>query len=1855
MSAEDVSKFPETSRFFGRADCKLENSQQSSDEIPARSIHMNHFNTNSNFLPFSSPQVKTKVNYPVDLFHLLQKITVDDAREPASERDIPVFEYGLHFANDPVLFTETVASIGKKYGAVKFRFSDSNENLFKTYFQINHDVFNFRTNRMLYNPKTNEVESRLRFYTELVRVHTSLLETNTATKSPGYNGDERSESHSKETDIDMAVSEQEATSLPLNETESSTGTFTDTSTSLIKVEPTNGPKEAKPGKSKLPAFLMKLPMMDKRLLDLYDLFRFVMMKGGFNEVIQKKLWAQIGRELGYKGKITSSLSSSLKSSYAKILYPLELELGQKKAAFLFSTNANSLILKETKFPPDPQFPHCVTMKSHTVYPRSVRDSINHTRPVELPSSKGNLRPADLDDHVHKRRKIADTPLALGSAKEFNRSIRLKASKGFLLNEPHLVDIRSPLVLSVKDKADAAKSEEITPTTAAAQINVFLKWIANSMSTLDDSTRLEANGKLASVYTLRQFVEKDAKFQDFLVSNFPENFGPETSVAFTGESMKCLTVAQAEDLYWKILTRDESNGLMDGMKLENGRSLSHIISGSGFPRVGDDFQNFKSHLNNMGFQTNLSTSTTSSAQGETKVKPLELASKSESLFLNCKPYISRTTGTSLSPFNLHNLPVLPDSLLGAYNAADLNNREMANTSLNIGMTYSTENWRCEDHFTHLCNYLFLGGSKRWFFIPELEFEKFEQLVDEIVAEQDKNPEDMRVNKNYAKDSWQLDKLMEVLGTTDESTNLEYDFLLNSLENMVNPYPELRTKHKDPGFQKLIDLQKKRRVLYNQEYVITPEMLTERGIEYTTTIQRPGEFIIKYPKTFSSAISFGFNLSEEVNFATRTWLDYAQEGEDWLKKQGLLPNMLVFRLLINLAQLYESINTDSIPFSGAVYEKALEIYDTLLAKELALRTQIRELCKLKETVIEDRNTSEAESVSDDDLLNAFPSKVVITEIATHYQFVMTIGGFIAYLNLFGSDKEGVPDFLNDSSYSVDLQLFYSDERLKSYQRLLGGYSVNFKEWMKTYDSLISSGEIIPLKTYKSLLADGQKISVALTTGRETFRKFIYGSHENSESTEQENLKAFQQVLNTLQNFVDESTNIIEECQSILALKHQQRIRNGEQSVQLHDYHSNGLEKLIELVDTIPKLIFHVPEFDQIFEFKTEIENFDRACRALIKREQSTMSDLSDMINLGTSFGLKIPSLAFLVRLRDRQKWLQTYDIIVDGGDPFVGKREVFSLKEVTHLRDEGLQILAKSDLDKLKVIDQYVYIGEKYENAVQKYLADNKVLDKVNLSQLEKLIEDMEEKSKMKEDSRLFVTMDTYHQLLDLKAQSKLIDFLQSYASKTHKLFIVRQIVNDLDECGYQYENSALKADVEEAEMWLADVQSSLDRVDTNFGTKSKKKISSQHTRQACNPNVIKKAFDILNKCETSFAGEDADSFAKSSPYLFLKNIEDDENKTPMRYCLCREYEGGTMIECDRCHEWYHVACVSEKSAISEDDEKYSCPECLLLDYYSTRPVYPVFEDKLLDIVLANLILKGEKLHVQPTAEINMLRAIQGLVVRSKEYFTAKLDSSPYAEHKEVYDMFLFRKFFGNPIMVSDIFCRMLDLLKTVDFRLLMTPERESFNVTITTKSSGETKLIDVNGHSLSQTETSGDSLNSNLSNSVTPSTSSENLGCNGNLSASQFESTRDIQAPFSRSHMTGLGITSHLPIAFQKLAAFQNLALFQQSAFRLTKEPEFGEAPVNGGKLEKQLENEKPELKNPELEDPELEGPESENPELENPKLENEVNNERPVNGEHLESENVVNNATLGKGELSQNNEVLGVGEPAPQKEEDGAN
>lgn len=68
----------------------------------------------------------------------------------------------------------------------------------------------------------------------------------------------------------------------------------------------------------------RLPIMAKSVLDLYELYKLVIARGGLVNVINKKLWQEIIKDLNLPSSITSA-AFTLRTQYTKYLYPYESE------------------------------------------------------------------------------------------------------------------------------------------------------------------------------------------------------------------------------------------------------------------------------------------------------------------------------------------------------------------------------------------------------------------------------------------------------------------------------------------------------------------------------------------------------------------------------------------------------------------------------------------------------------------------------------------------------------------------------------------------------------------------------------------------------------------------------------------------------------------------------------------------------------------------------------------------------------------------------------------------------------------------------------------------------------------------------------------------------------------------------------------------------------------------------------------------------------------------------------------------------------------------------------------------------------------------------------------------------------------------------------------------------------------------------------------------------------------------------------------------------------------------------------------------------------------------------------------
>ncbi|KAK7679307.1 hypothetical protein QCA50_017694 [Cerrena zonata] len=231
------------------------------------------------------------------------------------------------------------------------------------------------------------------------------------------------------------------------------------------------------------------------------------------------------------------------------------------------------------------------------------------------------------------------------------------------------------------------------------------------------------------------------------------------------------------------------------------------------------------------------------------------------------------------------------------------------------------------------------------------------------------------------------------------------------------------------------------------------------------------------------------------------------------------------------------------------------------------------------------------------------------------------------------------------------------------------------------------------------------------------------------------------------------------------------------------------------------------------------------------------------------------------------------------------------------------------------------------------------------------------------------------------------------------------------------------------------------------------------RNSLNTDFINFLQMILLKSEFNFA-IDSDVYEKSSSYAVLQEnlnrqaeikqehiVEanhEEKERLPMIYCLCREYEYGTMIECDQCNEWYHNVCVGEPEDDQSDpnaseDDSYSCPICKLIDSNETKDSFLKGQASIEDLIKTVDHIKTFKVH--PSNELTKLNKFIDEMKSNESLFkeiSYKIKGSSVSLKEKISRLkFTLRKLYGAPILIEDLFIALL-----ADTRALLKLDNES---------------------------------------------------------------------------------------------------------------------------------------------------------------------------------------------------------------------
>uniref|UniRef100_A0A673HB94 [histone H3]-trimethyl-L-lysine(4) demethylase n=1 Tax=Sinocyclocheilus rhinocerous TaxID=307959 RepID=A0A673HB94_9TELE len=441
---------------------------------------------------------------------------------------------------------------------------------------------------------------------------------------------------------------------------------------------------------------LKIPNIERRILDLFSLAKIVTEEGGFEAVCKERHWARVAQKLGYPpGK---NIGSLLRSHYERIVYPFELfqsgaSLPPCKPRPYDSDEVDreykphSIPLRQSVPPskmssygrranrlkPEPEpteediekNPELKKLQIYGAGPKMMGLGLvprDKTRKKDVPPPPPNLIVKEDDDdknHTDDPNDSSDEPCT-------KMTMRLRRN----LNNPQFVDSFVCRMCGRGDEdeklllCDGCDDNYhtfclIPPLTDPPKGNWRCpKCVAECKKPAEAFGFEQATRE----YTLQSFGEMADTFKaDYF--NMPVHMVPTELV---------------EKEFWRLVSSIEED-----VTVEYGADIHSKEFGSGFP-----VDNGKRHL-----------------------------SDEEEEYAH-------------SGWNLNVMPVLEQSVLCHINA-DISGMKVP--WLYVGMVFSAFCWHIEDHWSYSINYLHWGEPKTWYGVPSSAAEKLEEVMKKLTPE------------------------------------------------------------------------------------------------------------------------------------------------------------------------------------------------------------------------------------------------------------------------------------------------------------------------------------------------------------------------------------------------------------------------------------------------------------------------------------------------------------------------------------------------------------------------------------------------------------------------------------------------------------------------------------------------------------------------------------------------------------------------------------------------------------------------------------------------------------------------------------------------------------------------------------------------------------------------------------------------------------------------------------------------------------------------------------------------------------------------------------------------------------------
>ncbi|KAF2090698.1 histone demethylase JARID1D [Saccharata proteae CBS 121410] len=1214
--------------------------------------------------------------------------------------------------------------------------------------------------------------------------------------------------------------------------------------------------------------LNKFPSVDKRPLDLFKLKKAVETRGGFERVCSGKKWAEIGRDLGYSGKIMSSLSTSLKNSYQKWLKPyeeylriakpgvhqmLELENGgpftpspapsplkQSQQTPPIGANGGSPAIRASAalnasihngtiphLAPEPQKP--VVSSGFTAVNSGGFTAVNTPQPpAPTPPPTSSFSAINAPNGVQREFEAAR------STPQSSDKLTPSFAEGTPEQKPtwtHLSFVDTTYKLPKRQRSEGSD----TPMNGDSEVHV--NGDSDASGRRSKRLRKDAPPTVAGSH-MTQPRASNPRLEQARSNKKPgdycENCGKDDHPASilicdtcdAGYHRTCLEPPPKTnpEYDWhcpRCLVGDGEFGFEEGgiyslkqfqqkdteFRQEHFRDKTQYDPVTNRQRLPseDDVEREYWRL-----VMNVTDNQVPEVEYGADVHVTTHGSGFPTIEKNPRnPY-------STDPWNLTVLPFHQESLF-RHTKTDISG--MTVPWLYVGMCFSTFCWHNEDHYAYSANYQHFGATKTWYGVPGEDAEKFEQAMREEVPE------------------------------------------------LFETQPDL---------------------LFQLTTMCTPEKLKEHGVRLYAIDQRAGQFVITFPQAYHAGFNHGFNFNEAVNFAPPDWEPWGEAGVQRLHDFRRQPCFSHDELLLTAAAS-KDISIKTAKWLGPALEKTQ-------SQELAARSAFTD--RHNETSLGTCVTDEGQSIHSSFCELKYEYDAPDSQLQEE-EYVCDYCKAFAYLSRFTCSKSGkVMCLVHAGTYecceSTERDRFKGAKQEHKVQYRMSNESLNSivkrvvekarlpDDWSNDLDNYLAEEPKPELKKLRRFLNDGEKIPWPLP------------------------------ALSELKRYVDRCNEWVEKATAFTTRKQQNRRKNERSSRKSiakaaeqdeRERELRKIENLKKLVNEAEDISFDCPEIATLQEHLTQITDFQKKAGSVldeIKRnpERSTQV-FDDLLELGRSFNVDIPEVDMLDKVLQQAKWFEEARSYRDRTRPLFDISDFIKRGIDMHIPEtEPTMLYLKEEKSK----------GEIWEKTATEVMA----AEPVNYQQLAALSEQakhlpVSQSTLAKVETILKKQRDAQEQIKALYERSKDPDFRNRPFYKD-----VREAMEALLELNSKPAGTIdLEREQKRHEDWMR-------RGKKLFG-KANAPLHILHQHMQIVEARNDACFDLNDQPRMPVEPASREHTPESQDGNGAGSTRDV-------FCICRKPEAGMMIECELCHEWYHGKCLKIARGKVKEDDKYTCPIC-----------------------------------------------------------------------------------------------------------------------------------------------------------------------------------------------------------------------------------------------------------------------------------------------------------------------------------------